>query len=211
MHTAPKCEVHQIRRECCGRIGRDGRKPRPGMWASLGAQQRSDVRTHGRHQDPLSRRSVKCESSIPLPYAWLGAACGGAGRRHVSQVGRSVKPSIKVGATVTWTLGAAAWLLGWSSCSQRWAASGQRCCNTRSESAHAAQYAAGDRHSACITPRPPREAGRKAMSRAWLCVCSSSGGLWRTTGQIPRGQLARPKRGIRAPKVACRHTRRPPS
>ena len=105
------------------------------------------------------------------PYDWLGAACGGAGRRHASQVGRSIKPwpsRWMPAAAAAWTLGAAAWFAGWSFCSQRWAALGLRFCNTGSESAHAAQHAAGDRRSACIRPRPPREAGRKAMSRLAL-------------------------------------------
>ena len=178
-HTAPKCEVHQIRRECCGRIGRDGREPRPGMRASLGAHQRSDVRAHGRHQDPLSKRSVKCESSIPLPamgpYARLARCRLRRCRSQARFPGRPFRQTmaIKVDACGSLEAGRRS-LPDWSSCRQRWAASGQRCCNTGSESAHAAQYAAGDRRSACTRPRPPREAGRKAMSRAWLCVCSSS-------------------------------------
>ena len=86
-------------RECCGRISRDGREPRPGMRASLGAQQRSNVRTHGRHQDLLSKRSVKCESSIPLPamgpYARL-ARC--RLRRCKSQASFPQTMAIKVDA-----------------------------------------------------------------------------------------------------------------
>ena len=178
-HTAPKCEVHQIRRGCCGRIGRDGRELRPGMWASLGAQQRSDVRTHGRHQDLLSKRSVKCESSIPLPamspYAWLARCRQRRCRSQARFPGRPAVPSNhghQGGCLSSGSLEAGRRSLSGLEFLQaaRWAASGQRCCNTGSESAHAAQYAAGDRRSACIRPRPLREGGRKAMPRAWLCA-----------------------------------------
>ena len=83
--------------------------------------------------------------------------------------------------------------------------------------AHTPQWLSEAQFAGGVAPAGRRKT--RAGARRTACLAGAGagpttgaplqGGLWRTTGQIPRGQLARPKRGIRAPKVACRHTRRP--